>query len=92
MRIDKFTQKGQEAIYEAQNLAQTYQHPAIEPEHLLHTLITQEGGVVPAVLNRIGADPAMLQASLTRELGGMSRASGGSVQVGMSRDLTNVLD
>ena len=92
MRLDKFTQKGQEAIYEAQNLAETYNHPAIEPEHLLQTLISQEGGVVPAVLNRIGTDPALLLESVTRELGGMSRATGGSVQVGMSRDLTNVLD
>jgi len=47
---------------------------------------------VPAVLNRIGTDPAMLLESVTLELGGMSRATGGSVQVGMSRDLTNVLD
>jgi ATP-dependent Clp protease ATP-binding subunit ClpB len=92
MRIDKFTQKGQEAIYEAQNLAQTYNHPAIEPEHLLQTLIIQEGGVVPAVLNRIGADPAMLLESVNRALEGMSRATGSSVQVGMSRDLTNVLE
>jgi hypothetical protein len=34
MRLDKFTQKGQEAILEAQNLAERYHHPAIEPEHL----------------------------------------------------------
>ena len=68
MQINKFTQKGQEAIYEAQNLAETYNHPAIEPEHLLQTLISQEGGVVPAVLNRIGTDPALLLESVTREL------------------------
>ncbi|MCB0403118.1 MAG: hypothetical protein KDD41_13605, partial [Flavobacteriales bacterium] len=43
MRIDKFTQKGQEAILEAQHLAESYNHPAIEPEHLLKALIVQEG-------------------------------------------------
>ncbi|PIE81684.1 MAG: ATP-dependent chaperone ClpB [Chloroflexi bacterium] len=92
MQINKFTQKAQEAIYEAQNLAQTYNHPAIEPEHILQTLIAQKGGVVPAVLNRIGSDPAMLLESVNRELGSMSRATGSSVQVGMSRDLTNILN
>lgn len=50
MRIDKFTQKGQEAILKAQNLAQEYSHPAIEPEHLLKALIGQEDGVIPSVL------------------------------------------
>jgi len=44
MRIDKFTQKGQEAIYEAQNLAQTYNHPAIEPEHLLQHSSPRKAG------------------------------------------------
>ncbi len=91
MRIDKFTHKGQEAILEAQNLAQQYQHPAIEPEHLLQALIVQEGGVVPAVLKRIGSDPAMLQNSLTQALNRMPKATGSSVQVGMSRGLADVI-
>jgi hypothetical protein len=56
MRIDRFTQKAQEAVHEAQHLAQEYNHPAIEPEHLLKVLIEQEGGVIPSVLNRIGAN------------------------------------
>ena len=56
MRIDRFTQKAHEAVHEAQHLAQEYNHPAIEPEHLLKVLIEQEGGVIPSVLNRIGAN------------------------------------
>ncbi|GAB4263898.1 MAG: ATP-dependent chaperone ClpB [Candidatus Promineifilaceae bacterium] len=91
MRIDKFTHKGQEAILEAQNLAQQYQHPAIEPEHLLQALIVQEGGVVPAVLKRIGTDPGMLQNSLTQALNRMPKATGSSVQVGMSRGLADII-
>ena len=35
MRFDKFTLKVQEAIQEAQTLANSYGHQAIEPEHLL---------------------------------------------------------
>ncbi|MGB4871740.1 MAG: ATP-dependent chaperone ClpB [Candidatus Promineifilaceae bacterium] len=92
MRIDKFTQKGQEAIYEAQNLAQAHNHPAIEPEHLLSVLIAQEGGVVPAVLKRIGVDPAMLGQAVEQALNQMPRATGSSVQVGMSRDFQAVTD
>ncbi len=92
MRFDKFTQKAQEAVIEAQNLAQEYNHPAIEPEHILKALLEQEGGVVPAVINRIGADIAMLQQSIEQSLAQKPRATGASVQVGMSREVAQILE
>ena len=91
MRIDKFTQKGQEALLEAQNLAQEYSHPAIEPEHLLKSLIEQEGGVVPSIMKRMGANETLLAQELEQALTGMSHATGQSVQVEMSKDLVNIL-
>ena len=91
MRIDKFTQKGQEAILEAQNLAQEYSHPAIEPEHLLKALIGQEGGVIPSVLKRIGANEDLLAQDIEQAFTQMSRVTGVSVQVGMSQDMVNIL-
>ncbi|RMG92506.1 MAG: ATP-dependent chaperone ClpB [Chloroflexi bacterium] len=92
MRFDKLTQKGQEAILEAQNLAQEYGHPAIEPEHLLKVLVTQEGGVVPSVLKRIGTDFSLLLQDIDQTLAKMPRATGTGVQVGMSRDLADILE
>lgn len=92
MRIDKFTQKGQEALLEAQNLAQKYNHPAVKPEHLLKALVEQEGGVVPSVLKRIGVDTDLLGQRIDETLYRMPRATGTSVQVGMDRDIVNVLD
>ena len=92
MRIDKFTQKGQEALLEAQNLAQKYNHPAVKPEHLLKVLVEQEGGVVPSVLKRIGVDTDVLGQRVDETLDRMPRATGAAVQVGMDRDIVNVLD
>ncbi|NOX60497.1 MAG: ATP-dependent chaperone ClpB [Chloroflexi bacterium] len=92
MRFDKFTQKAQESVLEAQNLAQSYEHPTIDPEHLLQALIQQEGGVVPAVLNRIGADMAGLSQALMQALARKPQASGAATQVGMNRDTANVLE
>ncbi len=91
MRIDKFTQKGQEALLEAQNLAQEYNHPAIEPEHLLKSLIDQAGGVVPSILKRMGANETLLAQELEQSLTSMTHATGSSVQVEMSKDLVNTL-
>ena len=92
MRIDKFTQKGQEALLEAQNLAQKYNHPAVKPEHLLKVLVEQEGGVVPSVLKRIGVDTDTLAQRIDETLDRMPRATGASVQVGMDRDIVSILD
>jgi len=91
MRIDKLTQKGQEALHEAQNLAQEHNHSAIEPEHLLKALVEQEGGVVPSVLQRIGTNQDLLAQGIEQALTRLSRITGGSVEVGMSQDLVNVL-
>ncbi len=92
MRIDKFTQKGQEALIEAQNLAQKYNHPAVKTAHLLKALVEQEGGVVLSVLKRIGVDTEVLSQRVDEALDRIPRATGASVQVGMDRDLVSVLD
>ncbi len=92
MRFDRFTQKGQEAILEAQSLAQSYDHPAIDPEHLLLALLKQEGGVAPAVIEHIGANTSVIMAAAEQALARKPRATGAMTQVGMSRNLTAVLD
>ncbi len=55
MRLDRYTQRAQEAILAAQELAQGYNHPQIEPEHMLLALLQQEDGVVPEIVEQIGA-------------------------------------
>ncbi|WP_420644070.1 ATP-dependent chaperone ClpB [Candidatus Leptofilum sp.] len=92
MRLEKFTQKAQEAVLEAQNLAQGYNPPAIEPEHLLSALVAQEGGVVPSLLKRIGTDASLLRNSLQQTLERLPRATGSSVQVGISRNLNALVE
>ena len=51
----------------------------------------QEGGVVPSVIRKIGGDPALLRHSVETALGKLPRATGSSVQVGLSRDLNAIL-
>src|SRR4030042_708124 len=54
MRFDKFTLKVQEALQEAQTLSGSYGHQAIEPEHLLISLLRQEEGIAGAIFNKLG--------------------------------------
>ncbi|MER3456097.1 MAG: ATP-dependent chaperone ClpB [candidate division GAL15 bacterium] len=55
MRWDKLTEKSQEALLRAQELARERHHPQVETEHLLVALLEQPEGVVPQVLERAGA-------------------------------------
>ncbi len=60
MNYEKFTLKAQEAVRDASASAQSHDNPNVEVEHLLYALLTQDEGVVPALLDRIGADKATI--------------------------------
>ncbi|MBX2998428.1 MAG: ATP-dependent chaperone ClpB [Caldilineaceae bacterium] len=92
MRLDRFTEKAHSAVIEAQALAREYNHPAIDPEHLLLALIQQEGGVVPSVLGRIGVDTALVRQSVEAALAQKPRTTGSSVQVSLSREATELVE
>ena len=92
MRFDRFTQKAQEAVQAAQDLAHEYRHPQIEPEHLLKALIEQEGGVVPSLLERMGVDARAVLSSVHQALAARPRATGAGLQIGISRELADILE
>ncbi len=68
MNLEKFTQKAQEAIFSAQQIAQDLQHQAIEPAHLLLALLRQEQGVVPAIVTKVAGSTQALREELEAEL------------------------
>ena len=90
MNLNKFTEKSQEAIIAAQRLAEDYSHSEITPDHLLLALLQQEGGVVPQMFTKLGANPQSWRASLEATLAGKPKVYGGS-QPGLSRALNNVM-
>src|SRR6185436_12329753 len=89
MNIQKYTEKAQEAIAAAQQLADREGHPEITPEHVLLALIDQQGGVVPDILRKMNVDPAAAATSVRAELAKLPRAHGGS-QPGLSARLRQV--
>jgi ATP-dependent Clp protease ATP-binding subunit ClpB len=91
MNLNKFTEKAQEAVIGAQQLAETLNHPQIEPEHLLVTLVEQEQGVVPALLRKLQLDPAAVAREARAAVGRQPQVHGGS-QVTISPRLKLVVD
>jgi len=90
MRFDKFTLKVQEALQEAQTLANKYRHSGIDVEHLLLALLQQPEGIVSATLKKLGAEPANIMGELEKSLERLPRVEG--AQVGITPRLNKLLD
>src|SRR5215216_4785821 len=89
--LNKLTEKAQEAVVAAQRFAEERQNTQLEPEHLLQALIEQEGGVVPALLEKLGVQPRTVLQQLEPALSGLARASRPS-QVYVSPRFRQVFD
>jgi len=92
MRYDKLTLKAQEALQEADSLAHSYNHSAIDSEHLLLALLEQKDGVVPPLLERIGVDPAEFSGAVRQSLSKKSKVHGDAAQITMAPRLSKVLN
>lgn len=77
MKIDRFTEKAREALGRAQELAQEYNHPQVDAEHLLFALLEQDGGIVPEIITKIGGNPTQLRSQLRVELDRLPKVYGG---------------
>jgi len=78
MNLNKYTEKAQEAVVGAQQLATQLNHPQIEPEHLLVMLTEQRDGIVPEILRKMEVDPAAVAAAVRQALESQPRAYGGA--------------
>ena len=91
MDVSKYTEKAQETISIAQKLAEERNNTQLETEHLLMALIDQKDGVVPQILDKLGADHTQMKRQLESELEKLAKASG-PAQVYLSPRLKQVLD
>src|SRR5213082_3215629 len=92
MRIDKYTQKMQEALQAAQDLASQANHPEITNEHFLTALLDQGEGITRPLLEKIGANVDQLRDRLRSELHRRPKIHGAAADVRLSNELRNVLD
>src|SRR6266576_3388315 len=92
MRIDKHTQKMQEALQAAQDLASQANHPEIINEHFLSALLDQGEGITRPLLEKLGANVDQLRDRLRSELECRPKIHGAAADVRLSNELRNVLD
>src|ERR1700730_719007 len=92
MNFNKLTVKAQEAVVEAQNLSRDAGNPEVTPEHLLVALLRQEGGIVAPILNKLGLNPATIEAETAAEIAKYSKVGGASAEPLISSTLRKVFD
>ena len=81
MNINRLTEKAQEAIVAAQNLATEHNHAEVTPEHLLVTLVEQAGGIVPSILRKLNVDPGRFSGEARALLTNLPQAYGADLRL-----------
>ena len=82
MDLNKLTENAQKGIASAQATAAQQGHQAVEVEHLLHSLATQSDGLIPRLIEKLGAQPARFAERLESEIARLPKVSGPGVSPG----------
>jgi ATP-dependent Clp protease ATP-binding subunit ClpB len=91
-RFDKLTQKAQEAVQQAQELASQNEHQAVHPLHLLIALSREREGIVRPVLEKCGVHPDPLIAEAERQLAQIPKVTGQAAGMYISPAMNQVLE
>ncbi len=90
MNFNNFTIKSQEALQQAQQIAQGYGHQQIENEHLFKAISEVDENVLPFLLKKLNVNTTLLYQVLEKELESFSKVSGGEIM--LSREAGKVLN
>ena len=94
MNLNKYTQKSLEVLQSAQNLAVSDSNMRVETEHLLLSLMTVDGSLIPSLIKNMGIDESSLTERVRHAVDSLPKVSGSgysSSQIGISTDLEKVL-
>src|SRR4030095_14152053 len=87
MRIDRFTQRMQEALQAAQSLASDRNHSEVDNEHFLLALLDQPEGIVTPLLEKVGVNLGALRSKLNAAIANRAQVHGLTAQTNPSAEL-----
>lgn len=88
MNFNNFTIKSQEAVQQAQQIAQGYGHQQIENEHLLKAIFEVDENVVPFILKKLNVNIPILKQILDKQLETFPKVSGGEIMLSREANKT----
>ena len=92
MRMDKLTTRFTQALQDAQSLAVGRDHTIIEPVHLMHALLEQQGGSTRPLLAQAGVNVPLLRERLGELLAKLPTVTGQAGNVSIGNDLSRLLN
>ncbi|WP_053991340.1 ATP-dependent chaperone ClpB [Mangrovimonas sp. TPBH4] len=90
MNLNNYTIKSQEAIQQAQQLAQGFGHQQIENEHIFKAISEVDENVLPFILKKLNVNTIVLQQALDKQLESFPKVSGGDIM--LSREAGKTLN
>ena len=91
MNTQRFTEKSQQALLAAQELAAERGNTQVEEEHLLAALLQQPEGLAPSIIAKVGASVDAIQRENSQLLDRLATAYGGASQPAISAELRSAL-
>nr|WP_321224530.1 ATP-dependent chaperone ClpB [uncultured Psychroserpens sp.] len=90
MNFNNYTIKSQEAIQQAQQLAQSLGHQQIENEHIIKAIFEVDENVLPFILKKLNVNLDILKLALDKQIQSFAKVSGGELSI--SRDASKALN
>ncbi len=90
MNFNNYTIKSQEAIQQAQQIAQGFGHQQIENEHIFKAIFEVDENVLPFLLKKLNVNVVLLQQTLDKQLESFAKVTGGDIM--LSRETNKSLN
>ena len=88
MNLNNFTIKSQEAIQQAQQLAQELGHQQIENEHIFKAITTVDENVTPFLLKKLNINIGLFTQILDKTLDSFPKVTGGEIMLSRAASTT----
>ncbi|HEX8973860.1 MAG TPA: ATP-dependent chaperone ClpB [Patescibacteria group bacterium] len=93
MDINRLTTKSQEVLRKSQELALSLGQQQVDVFHLLHSLVSQEGSIVPTIIRKIGVEIEAIKEEAKKQAEKYPKSSGGGLgQIYITPSLLQILD
>ncbi|WOD43135.1 ATP-dependent chaperone ClpB [Hwangdonia lutea] len=81
MNLNNYTIKSQEAIQQAQQIAQGFGHQQIENEHIFKGIFEVDENVLPFILKKLNVNISILQQALDKQLESFPKVTGSELML-----------
>ena len=92
MRFDKWAVTAQEALQSSLSIAADAEAGEVKPIHLLKALLSSDERNLRAIIERVGADPAQVEAQVDDTIARQPKVTGDMTKMGISSELARVGD